>query len=249
MNVIVDTLLVNYLRQGKGPQILLVHGWGDTLRTFDAVANILESEYEVIRLDLPGFGNSQPPVEPWGLDEYGRFISRFLAKIDAKPVVMVGHSNGGAILINALAEAMTMTDKLVLLSSAGIRNARSLRNVAWRVTAKVGKAATAVLPAASQRSFRRRLYSTAGSDMMVAPHLEESFKRIVGQDVRAKAAALHVPTLIINGSTDTATPLEFARTFNSLIKGSQLNVIDGASHFAHQEQPAAVADMLKAFLK
>jgi pimeloyl-ACP methyl ester carboxylesterase len=248
MNVIVDTLLINYRRQGKGPQILMLHGWGDTLGTFDAVADILENDFEIIRLDLPGFGNSQPPHGSWGLDDYGRFVSNFISKINVTPTVMIGHSNGGAILINALANDIIMTDKLVLLSSAGIRNARSLRNIAWRATAKVGKVATAVLPESSKRSLRARLYSSAGSDMMVAPHLEASFKRIVSHDVRSAASSLHLPTLIISGSTDTATPPEFARTFHSLIKGSALSIIDGSGHFAHQEQSKIVADTMKAFL-
>ena len=229
--------------------VVLLHGWGDRLETFDQLTNTLSADYEVIRLDLAGFGKSQPPNGSWGLDEYAQYVATFLKKIDVSPFAILGHSNGGAVAVKAVVTGRTAPEKLILLSSAGIRNTKNARKFAWRVAAKTGKSAAAILPKNIQRSLRARLYQSAGSDIMVAPHMEETFKRIVAEDIQVEAAMLQLPTLIINGSSDEATPLQFAQIFHSAIENSQLVVLNDAGHFAHQEQADEVARAVKGFLK
>src|SRR6476661_9108767 len=103
MNVIINGLLTNYMREGKGSTILLLHGWADQSHTYDALTECLKKDYEVVRLDLAGFGGSQPPSEAWGLDEYAQYVGAFVEKIGISPIAIVGHSNGGAVSIKALA--------------------------------------------------------------------------------------------------------------------------------------------------
>lgn len=249
MNVIVDNLLVNYVRQGKGQPVLILHGWGDRLESFDELSRLLEDSYEIIRIDLAGFGKSQAPPSTWGLGDYGAYIAKFLAKINVRPSVIIGHSNGGAIAIKGLADGQLSADKLVLLSSAGIRDTKKARKFAWRLAAKAGKSATALLPTDMRQSLRTRLYQSAGSDLLVAPHLEATFKRIVNEDIQAEAAMISLPTLIINGSDDTATPPEFAHTFQKAINGSKLIMIDEAGHFAHQQFAEKIAAAVKDFAR
>lgn len=249
MNVIVNDLLVNYSRQGKGSPLLLLHGWGDRLETFDALARLLEANNTVIRLDLPGFGKSQAPSESWGLQEYAEHVNTFLQKIDCNPAAIVGHSNGGAIAIYGLANGQLHADRLVLLSSAGIRAVERGRKFAWKVLAKTGKAATSLLPSGVRASLRTRLYTSAGSDLLVAPHMEASFKRIVSQDVLSDAAKLHLPTLILYGKNDTATPPEYGQKFHRAVKNSKLVLFDHADHFMHQQYPDKISVSIKEFLK
>src|SRR5690606_16442194 len=97
MQVVVDGLLTQYEQQGsKRPVILLVHGWGDRLQTYDTLVGKLAKSHTIVRLDLPGFGATEPPKTTWGLEDYAEFIAHFLDKLSLKPSAMVGHSNGGA---------------------------------------------------------------------------------------------------------------------------------------------------------
>src|SRR5689334_4037297 len=134
MQVVVDSLLTRYTREGKGKQVLLLHGWGDSAAGFRVLQHALAKKYCVTAVDLPGFGGTQAPPAPWGLDDYAQFVAHFFTKIEDKPVyAIVGHSNGGAIAIRGLGSGVLNADKLVLLASAGIRGTYKGRVKALRV--------------------------------------------------------------------------------------------------------------------
>lgn len=250
MQAVVDSLLTHYEVHGKGRAVLLLHGWGDSAAGLQRLQGTLAKKHKVIALDLPGFGDSQAPNEAWGLDNYAYFIEQFLAKIDAKQLkAIIGHSNGGAIAIRGMARGWLSADKLVLLASAGIRGEYKGKVKAVRLVAKAGKALTMPLPKKLKEKLRRKVYKTVGSDMLVAEHLQETFKRIVTDDVRADASHLSLPALLIYGDQDEATPLKYGRIFNEAIKGSRLEVVPGAGHFVHLDEPQKVTAVIESFLK
>src|SRR5581483_4025048 len=97
MNVIVDDLMASYHKTGAGKPLVLLHGWGDSSKTFAALASELKDKYELYSLDLPGFGGSQAPPQAWGLDDYASFLESWLNKLAIKPYAVVGHSFGAAV--------------------------------------------------------------------------------------------------------------------------------------------------------
>jgi len=249
MQVVVDTLLTTYDKAGKGKLVvLLLHGWGDSLKTFDGLSRELAKHYTVLRLDLPGFGATQPPHEVWGLEQYAKFVHAFLVKLQIPAIhAVVGHSNGGAVAICGLAQQQLSAEKLVLLSSAGIRSRQNGRRFALKIVAKTGKAATFWLPARTKKRMRQQLYKTAGSDMLIAPHLEDTFKKTVRQDVQTDAASLRIPTLLVYGQDDAATPPIYGEILHNAIDGSTLHILPGG-HFIHQDQLPEVAQTIQGFL-
>lgn len=249
MQVIVDSLLTHYEVHGKGKAVLLLHGWGDSAAGLQKLQVSLAKKHKVIAIDLPGFGGSQAPESVWGLDDYAYFVDHFLAKIEAKQLkAILGHSNGGAIAIRGMARGWLSADNLVLLASAGVRGEYKGRVKALRMITKAGKALTAPLPKSIKQRLRGKVYKTVGSDMLVAEHLQETFKKIVTDDVRVDALHLTLPTLIIYGDQDEATPLRYGKMFNEAIKGSKLEVLEGAGHFVHTDEPEKVAKTIESFL-
>lgn len=235
---------------GSGKLIVLLHGWGDRAAGLRALQTALAKHAHVIAVDLPGFGGTQAPAEVWGLDEYASFVRDFLQKIDAGPVQMiVGHSNGGAIAIRGLASGSLRAEKLVLMASAGIRGEQKGRLKALQIVTKVGKAVASPLPSATKQALRRKVYNAAGSDMLVAEHLQETFKRVVGDDVRADAAQLTLPTLLLYGEQDTATPVWFGEAYHELLHDSTLEILPGAGHFVHLDRPAEVSKAITEFAR
>ena len=163
---------------------------------------------------------------------------------------MVGHSNGGAVAIRATALGCIQPSKLVLLATSGVRDTAGLKRAAIKLVAKTGKVMTLWLPKSTRKKLQKKLYGTVGSDMLITPELIETFKRTVRQDIQNDAASLSIPTLLIYGSQDKATPVaSIGKKLHRLIKGSRLEVIDSADHFVHQAQPTQVCSLLQDFLK
>lgn len=249
MQVIVNGLLTHYESTGSGPVMLILHGWGDSSRGWQKLQAAFSDTYRVIVPDLPGFGASEPPKYPWGLNDYAEFIQAFLQKIGLSSVsVILGHSNGGAIAIRGLGRNLLQADKLVLLGSAGIRSEYKGRKAALRYVAKAGKALLAPLPEAMKNKARTAMYHSVGSDMLVAEHLQDTFKRIVEDDVQTDAAHIEVPALLVYGHDDQATPVRFGKRFAEAIPGARLEVIPSAGHFVHHDQFEKTVTLVKEFL-
>lgn len=249
MQVVVDGLLTRYEVHGTGKNLLLVHGWGDSAAGLAGLRTALAKHYRVLAVDLPGFGTTEAPHGVWGLDAYAEFVAHFLAKIDEKPLhAIIGHSNGGAIALRGLARDVLHADKVVLLASAGIRGEYKGRVKVLRILAKAGKALTAPLPAPIKEKLRKKAYHTIGSDMLVAEHMQETFKKIVTDDVRADATQLKLPVLLVYGDNDESTPLRYARVFHERIRNARLEIVPGAGHFVHNDRPDIVGPLLLEFL-
>jgi len=249
MQIVVDKLLTSYARLGSGKTVLILHGWADSAAGWKDFAAKLATKYDVVTVDLPGFGGTQVPADTWGLTEYASFVAAFIAKLKLKPGAIIGHSNGGAIAIRGLASATLQAEKLVLLASAGIRNEQGGRKATLKAVAKTGKLLSVPLPASTKRKLRQKLYASAGSDLLVAEHLQETFKRVVGDDVRTEAAKITVPTLLVYGENDDATPVRFGELFHEAINGSTLEILPAAGHFLHLEQADKVAGLIQDFLR
>lgn len=248
MQVVVDSLLTQYERMGKGKAVLILHGWGDSSAGWQSFAKELADAFEVILVDLPGFGGTQSPTETWGLGDYATFVGAFLKKIRLQPYAIIGHSNGGSIAIRGLANRSFTTDKLLLVDSAGIRTEYVGRKKAIRLVTKTGKLLTRPLPSSVRKKLRKKVYDTVGSDMLVVERLQETFKLVVTDDVQQDAATLKLPTMLLYGEDDLSTPVQYGRMFHHLIAGSKLEIIPGAGHFAHLDKPADVLRHIKEFL-
>lgn len=250
MQAVVDKLLATYHDEGKGKVVLLLHGWGDASGGLANLRKELAKTYRVITPDLPGFGASDTPKSAWSLDDYAGFCQDLLAKLDIKSLAaVIGHSNGGAIAIRGVSSGQLRASKLVLLASAGIRGEYRKRNLALRYAAKSGKQFSKLLPKSSQQKLRAKVYKTIGSDMLVAENLQETFRKIINDDVRADAARISQPTLLVYGERDEQTPPRYGETFHELIKNSRLEIVSGAGHFVHLDASTKVAGLVKGFLK
>ena len=246
MQVVVQDIVTQYKRHGKGKVILLLHGWGDTGASWDSTAQSLAAQYDVVVPDLPGFGGTGQPKEAWSLSEYAVFVRDFLHKLGLSPYAIIGHSNGGAIAVRGIGQGHFNAEKLVLLASAGVRSPRA--SYGLNVIAKVGKIVASPLPRRVRSRLRTKLYAKAGSDLLVAEHMQETFKRIVRDDVRADAAYISTPTLLVYGDRDEQTPLSIAQQLEQAIEGSRLQVIPHAGHFLYVDAPKETLQLVQDFL-
>lgn len=251
MQVIVDGLATNYFDVGesKKPAILCVHGWGDSSDTFKELAGKLSKTHRVVAVDLPGFGQTDLPGKTWHLDDFALFIHHFLLKLKLKPEAIIGHSNGGAIAIKTVASGLERPKKLILIASSGIRRPYAFRNTALKVLAKSGKLVLHLAPPKSRDQLKRKLYRRIGSDYMVNTGMKETFKNIVAEDVLDIASLIKIPTTLIYGDEDHATPQLYGALFADAIPNAELHVIEEVGHFVHQEDLGETAKIITGALK
>lgn len=250
MKILVNNLVTEYIDQGNGLVMLLLHGWGDHSRSFDVLSPVLtSSSWRVIRLDLPGFGGSEPPKESWKVEDYARFVQAFIGKLGISVDVLVGHSFGGRIALKGVANGLLHPKRLVLIGSAGLAQRNTVHNILFKILAKAGKAALFLFPVTAREQLRQKLYEYAGADdFLRAGALKETFLKVISEDLSRAARDVHVPTLLIWGENDTATPLSEGKRLNALISGSELEIVKGAGHFVHQEKPSEVARAIRRFV-
>lgn len=250
MKLIVENLDTFVKVEGSGEPVLMLHGWQDSHKGFDNLADILKNDYKLIIPDLPGFGASQMSDDAWGVGDYAEFTKKLAKKLDIKSFkAIVGHSMGGRIAMKIAAGDLLKTDKIVLLSSAGIPENKSVRTKLFASAAKLGKILSAPLPRKTRKSLRRKLYGAAGAtDYLEAGSLKDTFTKIVNEDARDYAGKIKAETLLIYGAEDVDTPPTFGKELAELIPKSKMVVLDGLNHFAHKNAPDKIVGLIKDFL-
>ena len=248
----VDNLNIEYLDEGEGYPVLLLHGWGASYDTYRGVINTLKNRHRVIALNFPGCGNSDTMETPWTLDNYCDLVLKFIKALNIENPIMFGHSHGGRVTMKMVADGMVSPPKIVLLDSAGLIPKKTFRQK-WR--AKSFKIIKRVLTLPVIKSFSggllekaRRHYGSA--DYNAAPLvLRQTMVSLVNTDLRDIIHKISCPTLLIWGENDTATPLSDAKIIESLIPDCGLCVIKGTGHFSFCERPFEAHAIINSFIK
>ncbi len=248
--ILIGAVNIHYKLAGTGDRVLLLHGWGGSIDSWLPVTkDLLAKSYQVLAIDFPGFGKSDPPPEPWGVPQYATALQELLDRLDFRPTHVVGHSFGGRVAIVLAAERPEQVNKLVLVAAAGIRTVSSRVRVVRTLT----KTVKTVFSLPGLSTFRPRVQSAlnrrfASSDYQQAGELRDTFVKVVNQDLRDYARRIKAPTLLIWGDKDTETLMAEAQVLNSCIPDSGLVVLQGGGHYAYLEQFVKFSIILNQFL-
>lgn len=224
---------------GEGQPVLTLHGWGASLRNFWPVAERLAPKgYQFYLLDLPGFGQTQIPPQPWGVADYMQFVLAYLDCVSLDRVAVLGHSFGGRIALMLAAEHPSRVSKMVLADSAGLRAPLSLKHRLRNMLARTARTTLDVLKLETLRTRLQETYNLryASQDYLTAGPLRETFLRVIEEDLTPFARRIQAPTVLIWGDRDADTPLWQGRKLEQLIPDAGLIIFQGAGHFAYQER-------------
>lgn len=241
-------LRTRYVVRGSGPAVLVLHGWGASIEAVHPILTGLSPVATVYALDLPGFGQTELPPEPWGVEQYQEFVAAFMDALSLESPTLVGHSNGGRIAIRMAATEPSRVSRLVLVDSAGIRPKRTLRWYRRVGMAKVGKYAARFLGAPGERLRELLVGRAASADYAAAGPLRPTLVKLVNTDLRSFMPSISVPTLLVWGSHDTDTPLSDAHLMESLIPDAGLVVLENAGHFSYIDQPTRFGRIVSHFV-
>lgn len=249
----IDNLNINYISKGEGQlHILLLHGWGANITLFEQIMNHLSPFFKVTALDLPGFGESDEPKEPWNVDNYVDFVIKFCEKTEIKSCYIIAHSFGGRITIKMMSRKTLpfSVKKIVLTGSAGIKPKQSAKSKIRTKFYKIGKKVLSskiclkVMPNALE-NFRRR---NGSADYNAAsPIMRQCLVKVVNEDLTELIHNINVPTLLIWGEKDDAVPLSDGQLMEKLIPDAGLVVFEGCGHYAFLEQGGRFCRILDSF--
>lgn len=235
------------LRQGEGPTFVLCHGAGGNEHSFDALLDALAGRRCFIAA-LPGrCGVPGPPLTTVAqMADYVLEASRGADVGDE--LVLVGHSLGGAVALEAALRQDARVVGLVLMATgAKLRVHPQILEIMQRAvedgaTAELGTmawrgATDAGLIEESVAAGRRTPPEAALADWRAA----NAFDRM------ARLGQVAVPTLVLAGAEDALTPQKYARFLADGIAGARLELLDDAGHMFPLERAADVAEQLRAF--
>ncbi len=228
--------------------IVVLHGWGAHLEAIEPIVAPLATETEVLALDLPGFGESEEPPQPWSSEDYARFVGSLLEEAGISRCHLIGHSRGGAIAICLAAQRPELVGRLILCDAAGLRPKRGLR-YRWRVAlAKLGRLLG--LFGAPGRRLQARIRSRVASTdyLNASPAMRETLRRVIAEDLAGHLPKIAAPSLLVWGSADDDTPLWMGERMEELLPDGALVVFEGAGHFSYADQPARFAQLSRHFL-
>ncbi len=235
---------------GDGSPILVLHGWGADSRLMQPLADGLAARrFCVHALDLPGFGQSEPPPSVWTVFDYARFVVAYLDAHNLKQVYIIGHSFGGRLGLILGSDFADRVIKMTLIDSAGVPPHRSLTTQARLTTYKTIRDGLNAVGATSLSNQLRAWYvgRYGSADYKNAGVLRDTFINIVNQDLRAHAGRVRVPTLFLWGENDTDTPLWQAKILESLIPDAGLVIFPNAGHYSYLEHLAESIRIIEHF--
>lgn len=258
-----DGSVVWYQRGGTGPTIVDVHGTGFGYRNFGRLTPHMVDSFDVIDLDLPGYGRSTAGG-PIGVTQWAAYVAEFIDKVLGEPTHVHGTSMG-ALVATILAGEHPHAVKDLVLSCCLFKYDRAARHMrhTWKrsaVDSDMVQAADLTAAAGFSRSFYDRddalkilnelRVAMGGNDAQSFVTGTESLEAIDLSPLLPKLPR----TLLIGGDEDQMTPPSPARsgigfdTAVRVIPDARLHILKECGHYLVLEQPAEAAALIKDFI-
>jgi pimeloyl-ACP methyl ester carboxylesterase len=263
---------VAYRRAGEGSSLLLLHGIAGSSETWRPAMRLLQRDYDVLAPDFLGHGSSAKPAGDYSLGNFAASMRDFLDVLEIERVTVVGQSYGGGVAMQFAYQFPERCERLVLVDAGGLG-----REVSWLLRFATLPGAEFVLPALFWAPIRdggnsvlsflrdRGIRSARATEMWRSfSSLTDSANRAAfvrtmrsviepgGQAVSAidrLYLADAMPTLIVWGDRDRIIPVSHAYQAHEAIPHSRLEIVEGAGHFPHVEEPYRFVEILVDFLR
>jgi len=247
--------------------LVFVHGFAAAREDWAPQVDYFRSNHSVITCDLPGHGLSEAPANGGSIENCGAAVASLLKNLELPPAVLVGHSMGCRVILQATVDAPQRVGKLILVDGSRVADSdpqKAEQQVRERI-ASVGYASIIEAlfsdmfvdgtdPDLKERLVRRALAlpETIGSPL---------FARMVGWDAGkadAVLAQINVPTLVLQStylnaaharvSLQPGEDTPWMRLVQDRVKNTELDIVGGVGHFSMLEAPDIVNQKIQAFI-
>jgi pimeloyl-ACP methyl ester carboxylesterase len=261
---------VAFRLKGQGDTLLMIHGIAGDSRTWSEPTKHLAESYRVLAPDLPGHGESEKPRGDYSLGAHACFLRDLLRALGIARATVVGHSLGGGIAMQFAYQHPEYCDRMVLVASGGlgpdvstllrllslpgaevvlpllvpqfvlkwgnaVRTWLRDRGIRAPSFAEMWDAYVSLADIESRKAFIRELRSVVDHEGQIV-------------SARDRLYLAERPVLIIWGDRDPIIPVAHGRSAHETIRGSRLEIFEGAQHYPHAEQPDRFAKVVTDFL-
>ena len=253
MTIDVKGLPVDYIDQGEGPVVLLLHGWAAPIGAYQRIVDKLSARYRVLVPQMPGSGKTPEPSQAMTLEDYGAFVLDFCQAAKVEECILMGHSNGGRIILHLLSQEKCplRCKKVVLMDAAGVPPVRPasyyVKVYSYKLARKL--AGMPVLKLIFGPLYQKMSRNRGSEDYRNAsPVMKKTLVNLVNLDLTPLMPKVRQNTLLIWGENDTATPLRDGKIMEEKLPESGLAVIKNAGHFPFLDNWPQFSAVLDAFL-
>jgi pimeloyl-ACP methyl ester carboxylesterase len=246
----------------QAPPLLLIHGSGAAGSFWSPVVPALAAHHHVIRVDLPGCGQS-PPAPSYDVPAQAARVAALLDDLDLRRVAVAGHSSGGYVATALAEQRPGLVGSLALVSTGPSPDALLPQPVLLRVL--LGPPIGRLLwSRRSDALVRRGIGLTAArpvdvpddmvADLQSIPYrafrgvMRGNAAYIAERSVPERLAALEVPVLVIFGGADPRWNPAMAHRYDA-VPGARVELLAGVGHMPTLEAPETTSDLLLEFTR
>jgi len=251
--VVVDGARLRFRDEGRGPAVLLVHGWTLDLEMWDPLVSALRDAFRLIRLDRRGHGLSRGIAAP---ERDSEDLAALCQHLGLTRVALHGMSQGVRAVLGFPARAPEQVQALILDGPPPLDSAADPEVPLDQYAALVR---TGGIEAFRHEWARHPLMQLRTRNPEARALLAAMLARYAGDDLthpasRAEPAArlrldsLTVPTLVLSGEYDLAGRKRAARRLTARLSHAELAEIPGAGHLPNLDSPDAYSKLCRQFL-
>ena len=260
----VDGLTIHYQDNGPrdAPVLVLLHGFGSSLQTWDVWAAKLELNYRVIRLDLPGFGLTGPsPLHDYSEANDLATLTHFVDKLGVSSFSVLGHSMGGKMAWGLAAAKPDRVKALVLMAPDGFAQAKDIGTKPYAMPSIMGVIKFSLPKILVRKSIAPAFYDASALsdrlvdryyDMLRAPGVRaailERGNQTIYTDPVPRLKQITAPTLLVWGEQDQMIPSSNAQSYAEVLANSKTVLLPKLGHLAQEEQPEIALGHVVEFL-
>ncbi|CAA2141295.1 alpha/beta fold hydrolase [Hyphomicrobium sp. ghe19] len=260
----VDGLRLHVRNSGPrgAPVVILLHGFGSSLHTWEPWARALADKYHVIRYDLPGFGlTGADPTGDYTEERGVHVLAALMEKLSIQRASLIGNSIGGRLVWHFAARYPGRVDKLVLISPDGFASPGYEYGKAPAVPL-LARMMNYVLP----RSFLKANLAPAYADLsrLSDATVDRYYELMLAPGVRGAMIArmeqtrleppepllksIEAPTLLVWGEQDNLIPISNASDYMKALPHATLVRLPELGHVPQEEDPTSSLSPVRAFL-
>jgi pimeloyl-ACP methyl ester carboxylesterase len=262
-----------YVKVGKGPALLLLHGLACDHTTWLPVIERLARHHTVIAPDLLGHGQSAKPRADYSVGGYANGMRDLLTVLDIDKVTVVGHSLGGGVAMQFAYQFPERTERLVLVAPGGLGpevtpliRAVTLPGFSQMMAVstlpgvrQVGKAAMLGLHRTGLPATRDLPEIASIHDSFRDPHARAAIRHVVRAvvDLRGQLITMvdraylteAMPLLVVWGRDDMVIPVKHAEDLPRIAPDAVVEIFDNSGHFPHKDHPERFVKVVREFIR
>lgn len=242
MKIKINDVDVNYVNYGNkdGNTVVYLHGWGQNIQMMKPIADPFSEEFNIVIIDLPGFGESSEPTYTWTLNDYVDCVKQLLDSLNVTEPTLVGHSFGGKVSL--LYASKYEVRKLVLLASPFKKEIQK-ESLKLRTLKKLKK-----IPGINKLEGFAKKHMGSTDYKNASETMRKIMVEHVNTDITEEAKKVNCPTLLVWGTMDTAVPVERAYELEKIMKDAGVVIYEGCTHYAYLERLNQTINVLWNFL-